>query len=239
MSISVEYCTTSEERRIAKKLFAEIFSVTDFAEKFYSVTEGRKDVDILLGKYNGEPVSVIHVIRSDNAAYLYGAGVLSKYRLKGIFRVLVEQTVKLCIDNGEKIVFIVPQESYHYDIYKKFDIKTEVFKNTYSLVENSGFSVERAESAEELYRLHCENKKSFITLPFELFRLWWEESEKTSYFITKNGEKCGYMFCNGDTPYEIYCKYDGFYTVTGKEKFALAVENTDKIQPIYEAVYLD
>lgn len=239
MAISVEYCKTNEERLIAKKLFAEIFSVEAFAERFYSVIDGRDDVDILLGKYNGEPVSVIHIVRAGNIAYLYGAGVLAKHRLKGIFRILVEETIKLCINNGAAVVFIVPQESYHYDIYKKFDVKTEVFKNTYSVVPDNGFVTEEINDAEEFYRLYCENNKSFLPLGFELFKLWWEENEKRAFFIVKNGEKCGYMICNGDEPYEIYCRYDGFYTVIGKEIFALAVENTEKAKEIYEAVYLD
>lgn len=240
VSLSIEYCKTPEEIKSAKKLFGEIFSVSEYAEKFYKIIENSADTEIILGKYNGEPVSVVHVIRDGSVSYLYGAGVLSKYRLKGVFRVLIAETVKLCTQKGDKIIFIVPQESFHYDIYKKFDITKEVCKNLYRINEDTSFTLEKADDIRTLYSLYLENGKSPLTLPYELFELYISENDKDVMFIKDGSAVCGYAFLEKDgTPYEIYCKKEGFHTVCGKEVFALAVENGDVTDEIYEALYLD
>lgn len=240
MSLSIEYCKTPEERKAAKKLFGEIFSVKEYAEKFYKIIENREDTEIILGKYNGEPVSVIHVIRVGDVSYLYGAGVLSKYRLKGVFRVLVAETVKLCTQKGDKLIFIVPQESFHYDIYKKFDITKEVCKNKYEITDDDRFELEKAEDIEMLYSLYCENNKSPLTLPKELFELYINENDREVSFIKDEDGICGYAFIDKDgTLYEVYCRKEGFFNIVGREIFALAVENGTLTNELYEALYLD
>lgn len=239
MAIAVDYCKNSEELGFAKKLFGEIFSADEFADKFYKLLENRSDVDVILGKYNGEPVSVIHVIRCGDISYIYGAGVLSKYRLKGVFRVLVTQTVKMCKQKGDKLIFTVPQESFHYDIYKKFDVDTEVYKNVYELTGNSDFVTEITDDTELLYKLYREKDKSPVTLPYDLFELYINETDRTVELIKKDGSVCGYMLSSGGVPYEIYCREEGFYRISGREIFALAVENGKKTDEIYEAVFLD
>lgn len=239
MSITIDYCVSEEDRQQARRLFGEIFSQEDFARKFYSVIENRSDVDVVIGRYNGEPVSVAHIIKSEDAVYLYGVGVLSKYRLKGVFRVLITETVRLCNEGGAPIVLVVPQESYHYDIYKKFDIGAEVFKNTYEIVNCGEFEVKPVQDIQLLYKLTVERGKSMFRLPYELFELMIRETEMTVNFIYRNGELCGYAYMQGAEPYEVYCKYCGFYRITGKKRFALAVENGGRLDPIYEGIYLD
>ena len=239
MAITVEYCKSPDELGHAKKLFGEIFSANDFADKFYKILENTDGIDVILGKYNGEPVSVIHVLRCGDTSYIYGAGVLSKYRLKGVFRVLITETVKMCKQKGDKIIFTVPQESFHYDIYKKFDVGTEVYKNTYELTEDSHFVTENADDIKILYRLYCEKDQSPVTLPYDLFELYIKETDRKVEFIKKDGEVCGYMISENGKPYEIYCKLDGFYRISGREIFALAAENGKKTDEIYEAVFLD
>lgn len=239
MSITVNYCENTEELYCAKKLFGEIFSVSEFAEKFYSIIEQRDDVDVILGKYNDAPVSVIHVIRSGDVSYIYGAGVLSKYRLKGVFRILIAETVKMCIEKGDKLIFMVPQESFHYDIYKKFDINKEVCKNLYELTQDPTFETETVTDIPLLYSLYKENGKSPLCLPYELFELYIKESDRKVEFIKDKDGVCGYMISENGSPYEIYCRKDGFFRITGKDVFALAVENGKTKEEIYEAVYLD
>ena len=239
MAITVDYCKNSDELGFAKKLFGEIFSANEFADKFYKLLENRSNVDVILGKYNGEPVSVIHVVRCGDISYIYGAGVLSKYRLKGVFRVLVTETVKMCKQKGDKLIFTVPQESFHYDIYKKFDVDTEVYKNVYELTENSKFVTESADDTRLLYGLYCERAQSPVILPYDLFELYIRETHRKVEFIKKDSTVCGYMISDGDKPYEIYCREEGFYRISGREIFALAVENGKKADEIYEAVFLD
>ena len=239
MSITVDYCKNTEELECAKKLFGEIFSADEFAEKFYTLIENRADVDVILGKYNNEPVSVIHIVRCGDVSYIYGAGVLTKYRLKGVFRVLVMESVKMCEQKGDRLIFMVPQESFHYDIYKKFDINTEVYKNVYELTNDLRFKTKSVNDIHLLYSLYLEKNKSMVCLPYELFELYISETDRRVEFIECNDEICGYIISEEDKPYEIYCRNDGFYRVAGREVFALAVENGKKIEEIYEAVYLD
>ena len=218
MSITVDYCKNSDELNSAKRLFGEIFSSRDFAEKFYALINNRDDVDVIIGKYNDEPVSVVHVVRCDDVSYIYGAGVLSKYRLKGVFRVLISECVKMCIQKGDKLIFTVPQESFHYDIYKKFDINTEVCKNVYELTHSPDFKTEPVDDMRLLYELYLEKNKSMVRLPYELFELYINESDRSVEFIKDKDGVCGYML---------------------SEVFALAVENGKNTEEIYEAVYLD
>ncbi len=239
MSITVDYCKNSDELNSAKKLFGEIFSAVDYAEKFYALINGRNDVDVIIGKYNGEPVSVVHVVRQGDTSYIYGAGVLTKYRLKGVFRVLITECVKMCMQKGDKLIFTVPQESFHYDIYKKFDVDTEIYKNVYELTGSSDFKTEKASDMRILYELYAEKNQSMVCLPYELFELYVNETERTVEFITDENGICGYMLSYDGQPYEIYCKRDGFFRTVGREVFALAVENGKSAEKIYEAVYLD
>lgn len=239
MSISIDYCKSDEDIELAKRLFGEIFSQEEFAQKFYSVIKGRHDVDIVIGRYNGEPVSVAHIIKSDKGVYIYGVGVLSKYRLKGVFRVLITETVRMYKESGAPIVFVVPQENYHYDIYKKFDIGTEVFKNTYQIVNCGEFELKPVDDIQLLYNLTCERGKNMFPLPYELFELMIKENEMTVSFIYRNSELCGYVYMRDSEAYEVYCKYCGFYRITGKKRFALAVENGGSLEPLYEGIYLD
>ena len=239
MSITVDYCKNSDELNSAKRLFGEIFSSRDFAEKFYALINNRDDVDVIIGKYNDEPVSVVHVVRCDDVSYIYGAGVLSKYRLKGVFRVLISECVKMCIQKGDKLIFTVPQESFHYDIYKKFDINTEVCKNVYELTHSPDFKTEPVDDMRILYELYLEKNKSMVRLPYELFELYINESDRSVEFIKDKDGVCGYMLSDGIAPYEIYCRHEGFFRIVGSEVFALAVENGKNTEEIYEAVYLD
>ena len=239
MSITVDYCKNSDEFDSARKLFGEIFSAVDFAEKFYTRINGSDYVDVIIGKYNGEPVSVVHVIRQGNVSYIYGAGVLSKYRLKGVFRILITECVKMCMQKGDKLIFTVPQESFHYEIYKKFDIDTEVCKNIYELTQNPDFKTVPASDMQLLYDLYVEKNKSMVILPYELFELYINETDRKVEFITDKNGICGYMFSKDSEPYEIYCKRDGFFRIIGREVFALAVENGENTVDVYEAVYLD
>lgn len=239
MSITVDYCKNTDEFNSAKKLFGEIFSAVDYADRFYALIDGRDDVDVIVGKYNGEPVSVVHVIRRGDVSYIYGAGVLSKYRLKGVFRVLITECVKMCMQKGDKLIFTVPQESFHYGIYKKFDIDKDVCKNVYELTHSTDFETVPASDMRVLYDLYVEKNKDMVILPFELFEFYINETDRTVEFITDKNGICGYMLSKDSKPYEIYCKRDGFFRVVGREIFALAVENGKKSEEIYEAVYLD
>lgn len=193
---------------------------------------------------NGKPVSALYMLESEiiqeektySAYYIYAVCTHPDFRGKGFMKSLFEELFRVAKSRNIDYLFLVPEEEYLFNIYKKTG-----FKN--------GFSY----SQKELYKKDFQNTKTIKTekLTYEKYRKCIKENPKNvpvavlkestfnSFFNSVSGEvKTVFVENEGYALYEETEEKLTVFELFGNEETLLnaVFKNTDKESIIYRQI---
>ncbi len=198
--------------------------------------------DRVLAIFDGEiPVSALYMLESEiiisnkaySAYYIYAVCTHPDYRGKGLMKSLFGELFKVAKDRKIDYLFLVPEEEYLFEIYKKLGFEIGFSYSPKEVSKSSFSNVEEIKTESLTYREYrkivSENNKN---VPVAVLK----ESTFKSFFHSVSGEvKTFFVKNEGYALYEEAEEKLTVYEIFGNEKILLnaVFQNTEKEKLVY------
>ncbi len=199
---------------------------------------------VLAAFEEGKPVSALYMLESDivinkkkySAYYIYAVCTHPNYRGNGLMKSLFQELFKVAKARGIDYLFLVPEEEYLFEIYKKLGFEIGFYYSEKELLKGD-FQREETIKAE---KLTYEKYRECITgnppnVPLAILK----ESTFKSFFNSVSGEvKAVFVPNEGYALYEETKESLTVYELFGNEKMLLTevFQNAEKERIIYRHV---
>ena len=191
-----------------------------------------------------EPVSALYMLESEiikdnktySAYYIYAVCTHPDYRGKGLMKSLFEELFKVAKSRNIDYLFLVPEEEYLFNLYRKLGFKNGfsysfkiLFKRDFNNIQN----IENQKPTYEIYRKFIEKNQKNV--PVAVLK----ETTFNSFFSSVSGEvKTVFVENEGYALYEETEEKLTVFELFGNESLILneVFNNTQKEEIIYRKV---
>ncbi len=167
--------------------------------------ELKKDNPIYVYETDGITVSMLCMIFSEKAAYLYALATEEKYRNRGYMSELIKYAVQRAEEKNKDYLFLIPAEPELSDYYKRHGFTEKTWTHSYKFHHDYKYLCRSdMEEVITLTSVNYECTNNLLKFGNNMIRYVLSE-EECEYYVIRHGKRCaGYIVVCED-----YVKYYG------------------------------